>query len=144
MKVMAQLAFNGNCRQAFQYYEQVLKGKIVVMNAHGNTTEMGDTKDVPLPPGSKPSAPEHIRFAQLQVGDGALLANDVPADEFEPMRGFNIALHTNSVAEATRIFDALAEGGQVSTPLTEVAWAPRFGQLVDRFGVPWLILALDK
>ena len=60
------------------------------------------------------------------------------------MRGFNVALHTRSVAEATRIFDSLAQGGKVSTPLTEVAWAARFGQLVDRFGAPWLILALGK
>jgi PhnB protein len=136
MKVMAQLAFNGNCRQAFQLYEQVLNGKITVMNS------LGDTKDVPLPPGSRPSAPEHIRFAQLQIGDCALLGNDVPADEFAPMRGFNIALHAQSVAEATRIFTALAEGGKVTVPLAKVAWSPSFGQLVDRFGVPWLILAL--
>ena len=133
---MAQLAFNGNCRQAFQRYEKILNGKITVMNS------LGDTQDVPLPPGSKPSAPEHIRFAALQIGDSALLGNDVPPDEFEPMRGFNIALHTESVEEATRIFEALAERGEVTAPLTKVAWAARFGQLVDQFGVPWLILAL--
>ncbi len=138
MKIMAQLAFDGTCRQAFEYYEEVLDGKITVMNS------LGDTKDVPLPPGSRPSAPEHIRFAQLQIGDAALLGNDVPHDEFEPMRGFNIALHTKSVAEAMRIFDALAKGGKISAPLTEMPWAARFGQLVDRFGVPWLILALRE
>lgn len=138
MKIMAQLAFDGTCRQAFEYYEEVLDGKITVMNS------LGDTKDVPLPPGSKPSAPEHIRFAQLQIGDAALLGNDVPHDEFAPMRGFNIALHTKSVAEATRIFDALAKGGKISAPLTEMPWAARFGQLIDRFGVPWLILALRE
>lgn len=138
MKIMAQLAFDGTCRQAFEYYEKVLDGKITVMNS------LGDTKDVPLPPGSKPSAPEHIRFAQLQIGEAALLGNDVPHDEFEAMRGFNIALHTNSVSEATRIFDALAQGGKVSAALTEMPWAARFGQLVDQFGVPWLILAVRE
>jgi PhnB protein len=136
MKLMAQLAFNGNCREAFELYETVLNGKTKVMNS------LGDTKDVPLPPGSNPSAPEHIRFAELEVGDYSLLGNDVPADEFVPMQGFNISLHTQSVAEATRIFNALAQGGQVTTPLTKVAWSPAFGQLVDRFGTPWLILAL--
>jgi len=105
---------------------------------------LGETQDVPLPPGSKPSAPEHIRFAQLEVGDWALLGNDVPPDEFKPMRGFNIALHCRSVAEATRIFDGLAEGGEVKARLTRVAWAARFGQLVDRFGVSWLVLALAE
>jgi PhnB protein len=136
MKLMPQLAFNGNCRQAFELYEKVLRGKITVMNA------LGDTPEVPLPPGSKPSAPEHIRFAELQMGDWTLLGNDVPPDEFEPMRGFNISLHAQSVAEATRVFDALAEGGQIRAPLTRMPWAARFGQLVDRFGVPWLVLAL--
>ena len=58
MKLTAQLAFNGNCREAFELYETVLNGKIKVMNS------LGDTKDVPLPPGSNPSAPEHIRFAE--------------------------------------------------------------------------------
>lgn len=136
MKLMPQLAFNGNCRQAFEHYEKLLRGKITTMNA------LGETQDVPLPPGSKPSAPEHIRFAQLEVGDWALLGNDVPPDEFKPMRGFNIALHCRSVAEATRIFDGLTEGGEVKVRLTRVAWAARFGQLVDRFGVPWLVLAV--
>lgn len=136
MKLMPQLAFNGNCRQAFEYCEKLLRGKITLMNS------LGETQDVPLPPGSKPSAPEHTRFAQLEVGDWALLGNDVPPDEFKPLRGFNIALHCRSVAEATRIFDGLAEGGEVKVRLTRVAWAARFGQLVDRFGVPWLVLAL--
>jgi PhnB protein len=116
MKALAQLAFNGNCRQAFAYYERVLNGRITVMNA------LGDTKDVPLQPGSKLSAPEHIRFAELLIDDGALPGNDVPPDEFQPTRGFNVALHTRSVADATRIFAALADGGEVKAPLTEVAW----------------------
>lgn len=56
MKLMPQLASSGNCRQAFEHYEKLLRGKITVMNA------LGETQDVPLPPGAKPSAPEHIRF----------------------------------------------------------------------------------
>lgn len=138
MKLMSQLAFNGTCRQAFECYESVLKGKIVVMNS------LADSADVALPPGSQPSAPHHIRFAQLRVGDWALLGNDVPADEYAAPRGFNVALHTASVEEATRIFNALAEGGEIKAPLTAMPWALRFGQLVDRFGTPWLILAVEE
>jgi PhnB protein len=138
MKVMAQLAFNGDCRQAFEFYEKVLNGSITVMNS------LGDTADVPLPPGSKPAAPKTIRFAELTIGDWSLLGNDVPADEFEPMRGFNVALHVQGVAEATRIFDALAQGGEIKAALTEMPWAARFGQLVDRHGTPWIILALSQ
>ncbi|MET0334818.1 MAG: VOC family protein [Rhizobacter sp.] len=136
MKVMAQLAFNGVCRQAFQHYAEVLGGKIVVMNTFGGN-------DARLPPGSVASAPEHIRFARLEVAEGAILGNDVPPHQHEPMQGFNLALHLESVDEAERIFSALGEGGDISTPLAEVPWAKRFGMLRDHFGVPWLVLALD-
>ncbi|RDZ28164.1 VOC family protein [Lysobacter silvisoli] len=138
LKVMAQLAFDGDCRQAFEWYAEVFDGEIAVMNS------LGGTPGVPLPPGSKSAAPEYIRYAEVRLGDSVLLGNDVPADEFRPMQGFNVALHARSVTEATRLFEALAEGGRVQAPLTRMPWAPRFGQLVDRYGTPWLILALDE
>jgi uncharacterized glyoxalase superfamily protein PhnB len=37
----------------------------------------------------------------------------------------------------------MADGGKIKTGLVEVDWASRFGMDVDRFGVPWLILALE-
>lgn len=136
MKVLAQLAFDGCCREAFHYYERILSGKIVVMNT------FGENEDRELPPGSSPGALEQIRFAELQIDDCSILGNDLPDGSFKQMQGFNIALHTHSVSEARRVFDAFAEGGHVSTPLTEVSWARLFGMVTDRFGVPWLILAL--
>src|SRR5262245_30300550 len=138
MKLMPQLAFNGQCREAFQQYERILRGKINVMNAFAGTD------DADLPAGCTPPSPGQIRCAELRVGDGVLLGNDVPADSYQPMRGFSVALHADSVAEATRVFGALADGGQVTVPLSEVAWSPCFGMVTDRFGVPWLILALAQ
>ena len=137
MQIAVQLAFNGQCRQAFEEYEKVLGGKITVMNSFGESF-------VPLPPGSTASRPVHIRFAELKVGDQAILGNDIPEQDHKPMQGFHIALHVKTGDEARRIFNALAEGGQIGTPLSEVAWSSAFGILRDRFGVPWLILALDK
>jgi PhnB protein len=137
MKMMTQLAFKGQCRQAFELYEKVLGGKIAVMNTFGGS-------DVELPPGSTASKPDQIRFAELQVGDRSILGNDVPEQEYKPMQGFNIALHVRTAHEAQRIFNALSDGGHVVTPLSEVAWSTAFGIVTDRFGAPWLILALDK
>ena len=137
MQVMTQLAFKGQCREAFEFYEKVLGGKFAVMNTFGGS-------DAKLPPGSTASAPEHIRFAELQVGDYAILGNDVPEREYRPMQGFNIPLHVKTAAEAQRIFKAFSDGGQIVTPLIDVAWSSAFGIVTDRFGTPWLILALDK
>jgi PhnB protein len=138
MKLMPQLTFNGQCREAFEEYERILGGKITVMNAFTGT------EDADLPPGCTPPSPGQIRFAELRVGDWALLGNDVPAESYKAMRGFSIAIHADSVAEARRVFSALADGGQVIEPLAEVAWSPCFGMVTDRFGVPWLILALAR
>lgn len=43
------------------------------------------------------------------------------------------------VAEAERLFAALAEGGSVQMPLQETFWAQRFGMLTDRYGKGWLV-----
>jgi PhnB protein len=138
MKLMPQLAFNGQCRQAFEQYERILGGKITVMNA------FGAGHDADLPPGCTPPPPGHIRFAEFRVGDFALLGNDVPPERYKPPQGFSIALHLESVAEARPVFSALADGGRVTVPQTDVEWSPCFGMVTDRFGVPWLILALAQ
>jgi len=39
-----------------------------------------------------------------------------------------------------RLFHApLAAGGAVRMPIQETFWAARFGMLVDKFGIPWMI-----
>ena len=137
IQIATQLAFNGQCRLAFEQYEKVLNGKIIVMNTFGDN-------DAALPPGSTASAPDHIRFAELQVGNFSILGNDVPEQEYKPMQGFHISLHVKTAAEASRIFNAFSVGGQIETPLSDVAWSTAFGIVRDKFGTPWLILALDK
>jgi len=52
------------------------------------------------------------------------------------MKGFSLALTFPTVADAQRIFNALADGGKVSMPLQKTFWAGTFGMLVDRFGTP--------
>jgi PhnB protein len=61
----------------------------------------------------------------------------VPPGQYQPPRGFYVLLSPTQPAEAERIFQALAEGGTVHMALQETFWSPRFGVLVDRFGVPW-------
>jgi PhnB protein len=138
MNLAPQLAFNGNCRQAFEYYAKLLGGEIVVMNT------FGANKDRELPPGSLAGPDDKVRFAEVRFGHHALRGNDVGEDQFSPMRGFNVSLHISDVDEARRIFDGLADGGNIAVPLEKVDWARLFGMVVDRFGVPWLVLALAE
>ncbi|MNN97146.1 hypothetical protein D3C81_2162530 [compost metagenome] len=69
-----------------------------------------------------------------------LMASDTTPDRpTQGMSGCSISLNVDSIAEAERVFNALAEGGKVDMPLEATFWAARFGMLVDRFGVSWMI-----
>jgi len=73
------------------------------------------------------------------VGDAVLMGSDAPISDFQQPQGFSVALQNNDPTEAERVFNALAEGGKVKMPLQQTFWAERFGMLVDRFGIPWMV-----
>jgi PhnB protein len=130
MKLNPYLTFNGQCEAAFQFYEQCLGGKIVAMLTHGNSPI---AEQVPSEWRNK------ILHATLMVGDAVLMGADAPPERYETPRGFSVSIHIKDPAEAERIFNALAESGTVQMPLQQTFWAARFGVLVDRFGIPWLV-----
>jgi PhnB protein len=76
----------------------------------------------------------------LKVGDQMLMASDTTPDRPTPgMSGCSISLNVDSIAEAERVFKALSDGGKVEMQLEATFWAARFGMLVDRFGVSWMV-----
>jgi len=46
MKLYTYLNYGGNCRQAFEFYEEHLGGKITSVKTHG---EQAESNNVPLP-----------------------------------------------------------------------------------------------
>jgi PhnB protein len=124
------LNFNGECKDAFKFYEQCLGGKIVAMMTYGESPMAEQT---PL------EQRDRIMHVELNVGDVVLMGADSPPEYFEKSQGFNINLQFDDVAEAERIFKALSENGTVKMPIQETFWAKRFGMAIDRFGTPWMI-----
>lgn len=80
-----------------------------------------------------------IMHASLIVGDKVLMGADSPPDRYEEPKGLSVLLGIDDPAEAERVFHALAENGTVQMPIQETFWAVRFGMLVDKFGIPWMI-----
>jgi len=131
MKINPYLTFDGHCEAAFKFYAQCLGGTLETLMPFGETPACGD---VPADHRDK------VMHACLRVGDQVLMGSDChPAQPFESIRGCSVTLQLDSMAEAERIFNALAEQGTVQMPLQQTFWAVRFGMLVDRFGVPWMI-----
>ena len=130
MQVSPYLSFNGECEAAFKLYEQCLGGRLGAIFRYAGSPMAGQ---VP------PDWQGKVMHGSLTVGDLVLMGGDVMPDRYEEPRGFSLSIQIKSTSEAERIFDELGKDGTVTMPLEKTFWAARFGVLVDRFGIPWLI-----
>lgn len=134
MKIVTSLSFRGECRQAFEFYAQVLGGKITAAMPYGD-----GPPEMPIGPQYR----DWLMHCWLEVGDQAIMGADMDVDWApgidKPKNGFDVTLHTDDAAQARRWYDALAGGGKVGMAFAETFWSPGYGSLTDRFGVPWMV-----
>jgi PhnB protein len=126
------LAFAGNCRQAFTRYKEIFGGELVLLSMADVPADSGMTV-----PEDQSDAIVHAAL----TSDGQLLMGaDDPTGGFDgENRGMCVNCSAPDVAEAERVFAALADGGQVQLPLGETFFSPAFGMCTDRFGTPWMV-----
>jgi PhnB protein len=132
MKMHTYVNFPGTCKEALQFYEKHLGGKIVTMSTFDQIPGGGH-----VPPGLERSGVLHAR---IELGETILMASDGPKERVQPMRSAYLSLSLDSDAEAERIFKALSEGGEVFMPLEETFFASRFAQFRDKFGINWMLI----
>jgi PhnB protein len=130
MEMTPYLSFNGECEAAFKFYERCLGGQLGAI-FHYAGSPMAD--QVPS------DWQDKVMHGSLTVGGQVLMGGDVVPDLYEEPKGFSLSLQIKSTADAERIFQELARDGRVMMPLEKTFWAERFGMVVDRFGIPWLI-----
>jgi PhnB protein len=129
MKLNAYLHFTGQAAAALDFYQQVFDAKIGLINRYG---------EAPFP------APEeykdHILHARLEFGDNILMLSDAMPGR-QPVVGNNmtLALGFESEEETRAIFEKLAEGAQIEMPLEHQFWGALYGQLIDKFGISWML-----
>ena len=128
MNLYTQLNFGGNCEEALRFYEKHLGGEIITM------------MDESQVPGASNDAGRAIIHARMNIAGTSLIANDVPATKFQKMRSAYLYLSVDSAAEAERIYNLLADGGEIFMKMEETFYATRFSMLRDRFGVSWTII----
>ena len=131
MKLYTYLNYGGNCRQAFEFYEQHLGAKITMLTTHG---EQPDASKVPA------NWKQAVLHARLDLGDSVLLGADIPPDRFQPMRSAYLTLIVDSVEEAERIYELLTYRGEIFMKMEQTFFAKRFAMLRDRFGTSWMLL----
>jgi PhnB protein len=130
MHVNPYLVFNGDCEMAIKFYQQTLGGEITMMMTHAGT---------PMEAHVPKEWQGKILHASLKIGDTVLMGSDAPPERYEKPKGFSVSLVLDDTSEAERIFKTLSEGGSVQMPIQQTFWAARFGMLVDKFAIPWMI-----
>ena len=130
MNLNPYLHFNGNCKDAFEFYQTVFGAKKLMMMTFG---------DAPPSANHDPAMARKIIHARIQVGDTLLMGSDAPPERFHKPQGFTVNVSCDKAEEADRIFAALAAGGKIDMPIQKTFWAERFGMLTDKYAIPWMV-----
>ncbi len=134
MQVQPYLFFGGRCQEAVEFYRDVLGAEVQML------MRFKESPDTP-PPGAIPDGwGDKVMHASLKIGDTIVMASDGCASGEASFKGFSLSLTVSNEAEADRKFAALSDRGQVTMPLGKTFFSPRFGVLVDRFGVSWMVV----
>ena len=125
------LHFQGNAREAMEFYRGVLGGDLVATTF----AEGGVPHD--------PADADKVMHAQLETANGqTLMAADSPTGQPTGATGFagvSMSLSGEDHADLSGYWEKLREGANVLQPLETAPWGDAFGMLVDRFGVTWFM-----
>ena len=133
MSLNTYLFFDGNCREAFEFYRSVFGGEFSVIQTFGN-----GPPDMNVPESER----DRIMHVSLPIGSAVLMGSDsCSAFGPPPVAGdnFAISLIGESREHCDDVFARLSEGGTVKMPLQETFWGAYFGNWRDRFGINWMI-----
>ena len=122
------ISFNGNARDAMEFYRSVFGGEL-------NVSTFGEFGQ---PEGSEA---DKVMHAQLETPAGfTLMASDTPPgmEYSAPNSTITVSLSGDD-ADLRAYWEKLADGGTVVMPLEKQMWGDEFGMCVDRFGVPWMV-----
>jgi PhnB protein len=136
MQVQPYLFFDGRCEEALEFYRRALGAEVTMLMRF---------KDSPEPPQSgtcPPGSDDKVMHASVRIGDTTVMASDGRCMGQPSFQGFSLTVTASDEAEAERLFNALADGGQVQMPLTRTFFSPRFGMAADRFGVSWMVIVM--
>lgn len=127
------LSFNGNCREAFEFYRSVFGGEFAMISRFG---------DMDIGMEFSEEEKDYVMHVSLPIGGGSvLMGSDVPSAMGSVTHGstYSIAIAPESEEEARRLFDGLSAGGAVTMPLENAPWGALFGMFPDKFGFAWMV-----
>lgn len=136
MQAQPYLFFEGRAEEAAAFYKRALGAEVTFLLRFKDGPEMEAGPECRRPEGTD----DKVMHMSLKVGETTLMGSDGLCSGKPGFGGFSLALTARDAGEADRLFNALAEEGQVQMPLAETFFSPRFGMVADKFGVSWMIV----
>lgn len=131
MSVDVYLNFNGNCREAVEFYAKVFNTEEPRIMTFG---EAPPNPEFPLPEEAK----NLVMHARLSIsGSNVMFSDTFPGTPFVVGNNISLAIVSQNEDEITSYYNQLKEGGKVNMELQETFWSKCYGQVVDKFGVEW-------
>lgn len=128
LEVNPYIEFQGNCRQAIEFYKSALDAEVLFTQTVGES------------PMSDMGPAENIMHCTIKIGTSTIMMCDAPRlDSTGGSGNISLTIGLNDPARAQQIFEILAKDGSVIMQLEKTYWAEAFGILTDKFGVKWLI-----
>ena len=131
MQVQPYLNFDGRCEEALEFYKNALGAEVMFLMRF---------KDSPDPAMRPPTGGEKIMHSTFSIAVTLINASDGQCGGASAFKGFSLSISVPAEAEAERLFGNLADGGRVDMPLATTFFAKRFGIVVDRFGLCWMVM----
>ena len=122
------ISFDGDAREALEYYKSIFGGELSV----STFGELGG-QDTPNP--------DQIMHGMIETDGGFTLmcADTPPGMEHEPGNNFAVSLSGDDGDELRGYWEQLSGDGIVTVALEKQVWGDEFGMCVDRFGISWMV-----
>ena len=133
MSISTYLTFDGNCRQAFEFYRAVFGGDFHVFSTFA---------DSPPDMGVSEAEKSNVMHVSLPIGDSVLMGSDNSshAPPVNVGNNFSLSVTAESRENADQLLAALAESGNVTMPMADAFWGAYFGMCTDQFGISWMVV----
>ncbi len=130
------LTFNGNCKEAFEFYKSIFGGEFASISTFG---EMPPQAGFEIAEDQK----NRIMHVSLPISDETVLMGSDTGGEwaasYKQGNNFSVSVNASSKEESDQLFNALAEGGRITMPMQVTFWESYFGSLTDKFGINWMV-----
>lgn len=131
MAIDVYLNFNGNCREAVEYYAEVFGTETPKFMTFGDSPQ---DPNYPLPEEAK----NLIMHTRLNInGSNVMFSDTFPGMPFVEGNNISLSYQSNNMEEITSLFNKLKEGGKVGMELQETFWSKAYANLTDKFGIQW-------